>query len=143
VVRTGITAHPYHGSFQFLRNYEPFPGAETYDFEHEFRLEGGKTYLVVFCTNTTDYSGKEDPGFASWTAPVIVPLSNNRVGSLPALPIVTKGEKRPAPILNGPPPTPDPTSLPNPPELTLTEAADALLYLGFNSALVFVGYAFC
>jgi hypothetical protein len=119
------------GAFHFLRNFEPFPGFKKFDFEHEFQLNGATTYLVVFGTNTTDYSGKEDRRFDSWSAPIIVSLAGNWVGDLPTFPVILQGDGRAAPT--GPK-----ASSPSP-ELKLKDAADALLYVGPLHTLTSIG----
>ncbi len=84
--------------------------------EREIRATGANPYLVVFGTNAVDNHGDVDRRFDSLPAPVLVPLSGNWVGSLPAQPIISGGH---APAI----------------PLTLADQADALLYLGPCSVL--------
>ena len=77
-------------------------------------------YLVVVGTNTTGGTTDVDHRFDSWPAPTIVSLAKNWVGELPAIPVVMGGR--------GP-------SLPG---LKLSDAADAMLYLGPANSLVTV-----
>lgn len=123
------------GALHFLRSYEPFPGYKKFDIEHQFRLRSATTYLIVFGTNTTDYSGEEDPRFASWSPPVIVSLMDNWVGDLAALPVLSQGDRRVA----EPRASTDLASRSaNPRVLKLKEVADALLYVGSLHALISV-----
>ena len=55
----------------------------------ELRAAGADPYLVVFGTNVIDNRGDVDKRFDLWSAPVIVPLSGNWVGALPAQPVIT------------------------------------------------------
>jgi hypothetical protein len=96
------------------------PNRQQFDIEHELRDDGANPYLIVVGTNTTGGPQGLDNRFDSWTAPVIVALSGNWVGDLPALPVVTGG--------HGPP-------LQTP---KLKDAADALLYLGPRDSLAVV-----
>ena len=84
--------------------------------ERELRAAGADPYLVVFGTNAIDNRGDVDKRFDSWPAPVIVPLSGNWVGALPAQPVITGGH---APAI----------------PLTLADQADALLYIAPCSVL--------
>ena len=84
--------------------------------ERELRAVGADPYLVVFGTNAIDNRGDTDRRFDSWPAPVVVPLSGNWVGALPAQPVISGGHA---------PATP----------LTLADQADALLYVAPCSAL--------
>jgi len=123
------------GALHFLRSYEPFPGYKKFDIEHQFRLHGATTYLVVFGTNTTDYSGQEDLRFISWSPPVIVSLKDNWVGNLAALPVLSQGDRRVAEPRAS---TDLPSQPANPPVLKLKNVADALLYVGPLQALISV-----
>ncbi len=84
--------------------------------ERDLRAAGANPYLVVFGTNTIDNRGDVDKRFDSWPAPVIVPLSGDWVGALPAQPVISGGH---APAI----------------PLTLADQADALLYVAPCSAL--------
>jgi hypothetical protein len=84
--------------------------------EREIRATGANPYLVVFGTNAVDNHGDVDRRFDFLPAPVLVPLSGNWVGSLPAQPVVSGGRA---------PATP----------LTLADQADALLYVAPCSVL--------
>jgi len=84
--------------------------------ERELRAAGASTYLVVFGTNAIGSYDDLDKRFDSWPRPVIVPLSGNWVGELPAVPVTTGGTA---------PATP----------LRLGDVADALLYVGPRDAL--------
>jgi hypothetical protein len=106
------------GAFHFLRHFDLLPSRKQFDIEQELRVAGANPYLIVLGTNTTGVPQELDHRFDSWTAPVIVPLTGNWVGDLPAIPVVTEG--------HGPP-------LPTP---KLKDAADALLYLGPRDSLV-------
>lgn len=84
--------------------------------EQQLRAAGANPYVVVLGSNAIDGHGDTDPRFASWPTPVIVSLSGNWVGNLPAHPVLTDGHV-PA------------TSL------TLADEADAMLYVAPCSAL--------
>lgn len=84
--------------------------------ERDLRAAGSNPYLIVFGTNMIDNRGDVDKRFDSWPAPVIVPLSGNWVGALPAQPVISGGH---APAI----------------PLTLADQADALLYVAPCSAL--------
>ena len=84
--------------------------------ESGLRASGANPYLVVFGTNTIDSRGDIDKRFDSWPAPVIVPLSGDWVGALPAQPVLSGGYAPPIP-------------------LTLADQADALLYVAPCSVL--------
>jgi|ERR1017187_426247 hypothetical protein len=84
--------------------------------ERDLRAAGANPYLVVFGTNTIDNRGDVDKRFDSWPAPVIVPLSGDWVGALPAQPVISGGH---APAI----------------PLTLADQADALLYVAPCNAL--------
>jgi hypothetical protein len=84
--------------------------------ERYLRAAGANPYLVVFGTNTIDNRGDVDKRFDSWPAPVIVPLSGDWVGALPAQPVISGGH---APVI----------------PLTLADQADGLLYVAPCSAL--------
>ena len=84
--------------------------------ESGLRASGANPYLVVFGTNTIDSRGDVDKRFDSWPAPVIVPLSGDWVGALPAQPVLSGGHAPPIP-------------------LTLADQADALLYVAPCSVL--------
>ena len=108
------------GAFHFLRYSNLMPSRKQFDIEHELRTAGANTYLIVLGTNTTGGADGLDHRFDSWTAPVIVSLTGNWVGNLPAIPVVTEGL---GPALATP---------------KLKDAADALLYLGPRDSLVTV-----
>ena len=78
--------------------------------ERELRAAGANPYVIVFGTNVVDGRGDVDRRFDPWSVPVIVPLSGNWVGELPAQPVVTGGHA---------PTTP----------LKLADQADAMLYV--------------
>jgi hypothetical protein len=84
--------------------------------ERELRAAGANPYLVVFGTNVIDNRGDVDRRFDSWPVPVMVPLSGNWVGALPAQSVISGGH---APAI----------------PLTLADQADALLYLAPCSVL--------
>src|SRR5579859_3552695 len=84
--------------------------------ERDLRAAGANHYLVVFGTNAIDNRGDLDKRFDSWPAPVIVPLSGDWVGTLPAQPVISGGH---APAI----------------PLTLADQADALLYVAPCSVL--------
>jgi hypothetical protein len=107
------------GTFHFLRNFDMMPARKQFDIEQQLRAAGANPYLIVFGTNTVGKSGELDHRFDSWSVPSIVPLADNWVGKLPAIPVVTQG--------HGP-------ALP----LKLKDGADALLYLGPTASLTTV-----
>jgi hypothetical protein len=84
--------------------------------EQQFLAAGADPYLVVFGTNVVNNRGGIDKRFDAWHAPVIVPLSGNWVGALPAQPVITGGH---APAI----------------PLTLADQADAILYVAPCSVL--------
>jgi hypothetical protein len=84
--------------------------------ERELRAAGANPYLVVFGTNVIDNRGDVDRRFESWPVPVMVPLSGNWVGALPAQSVISGGHAKAIP-------------------LTLADQADALLYLAPCSVL--------
>jgi len=105
------------GSFHFLRNFEFLPGLPaSAAIEEPLRKAGAKPYLIVFGTNGTDDRSELNHNFDQWHAPVLIPLGNNWVGDLEAIPIVTGRSG-------------------GWPELSLKDAADALLYLGPRNTL--------
>lgn len=99
------------GSGHFLRRNGPAL------VESAIRTAGTIPYLVVFGTNAVGGYDSLDPRFDSWPIPAIVALAGNWVGDLPAMPVFTGGMA---------PATP----------LKLSDAADALLYVGQRDALV-------
>jgi hypothetical protein len=98
------------GSGHFLRRNGPGPVEST------IRTGGAIPYLVVFGTNAVGGYDNLDQRLDAWQVPAIVSLAGNWVGELPAMPVVTGGT---APV------TP----------LELSDAADALLYVGPRDAL--------
>ena len=84
--------------------------------ERQLRAAGANPYLVVFGTNMIDNRGDVDQRFNTWPAPVIVPLSGNWVGALPAQPVISGGRAQAT-------------------SLTLADQADAMLYVAPCSAL--------
>jgi hypothetical protein len=98
------------GSGHFLRRNGPGLVEGT------IRAAGAVPYLVVFGTNAVGGYDNLDQRFDSWPVPAIVSLAGNWVGELPAMPVVTGGTA---------PATP----------LKLSDAADALLYVGPRDAL--------
>jgi hypothetical protein len=78
--------------------------------EREILAAGANPYLVVFGTNAVNDHGDVDRRFDSWPVPVLLPLSGNWVGALPAQPVLSGGHAPPIP-------------------LTLADQADALLYV--------------
>jgi hypothetical protein len=105
------------GTFHFLRGFDLMPARKQFDIEQQIRDAGANPYLIVFGTNTVGRAGELDHRFDSWRIPSIVPLADNWVGDLPAIPVVTEGH---GPAL---------------PSLKLKDAADALLYLGPPTSL--------
>ena len=125
VVKDEVLVKHHHallimGAFHFLRHFDLMPARKQFDIERELRADGANPYLIVVGTNTTGGPEGLDRRFDSWAAPVIVPLNENWVGDLPAIPVVTGG--------HGPP-------LQTP---KLKDAADAILYLGPRDSLVVV-----
>jgi hypothetical protein len=59
--------------------------------EREILAGGANPYLIVFGTNVVDNRGDVDKRFDAWPVPVIVPLSGNWVGNLPAQPVISGG----------------------------------------------------
>jgi hypothetical protein len=138
VVKDGVLAKRHHallimGAGHFLRGHDQALQFELAaqqhrvvsidrahlgpgNIERDLRAAGAKPYLVVFGTNTIDNRGDVDKRFDSWPAPVIVPLSGDWVGALPAQPVISGGH---APAI----------------PLTLADQADALLYVAPCSAL--------
>ena len=108
------------GAFHFMRHLDFMPNRKQFDIEQELLADGANPYLIVVGTNTTGGPEGLDSRFDAWTAPVIVPLSGNWVGDLPAIPVVTEG--------HGPP-------LQTP---KLKDAADAMLYLGPRDNLIVI-----
>ena len=122
VVETEVIAKHHRGllimgTFHFLRHFEMMPARKRFDIEQELRGAGANPYLIVFGTNTVGQSNELDHRFESWPIPSIVPLVDNWVAELPAIPIVTQGHG---------------LALPG---LKLKDAADALLYLGPPASL--------
>ena len=111
----------------FLRGQEP-----TY-IEPHLRRAHAKTYLIVFGTNVVGDSGDLDHRFDSWPVPAIVPLADNWVGELPAMPVVSGGQGGPVTIIRRKGSKRSPETPPVP--LKLKDAADALLYLGARDTL--------
>jgi hypothetical protein len=113
----------------FLRSLGP-----TY-IEPHLRKAGAKTYLIVFGTNVIGGYDHLDHRFDAWPAPVIVPLSNNWVGELPAFAVVSGGDEQPpGMIFRRGSKSPVPETPPAP--VKLKAAADALLYLGARDSLI-------
>ena len=98
------------GSGHFLRRNGPGLVEST------IRAAGATPYLVVFGTNAVGGYDNLDQRFDAWQVPAIVSLAGNWVGELPAMPVVTGGTA---------PATP----------LKLSDAVDALLYVGPRDAL--------
>jgi hypothetical protein len=73
-------------------------------------------YLVVFGTNAVGDYDDLDRRFDAWSLPVIVPLSGNWVGALPANPVLTGGEVAPT-------------------SQKMEDVADAMLYVGSRDIL--------
>lgn len=84
--------------------------------ERTIRAAGANPYLVVFGTNVTGGYGDLDRRFDAWPVPAIVALAGNWVGELPAMPVINGGTTAATP-------------------LKLTDAADALLYVGSRDSL--------
>ncbi len=139
VVKTEVLAKHHHallimGAGHFLRGHEealqyelaaeqhrslPPPDRITLHLgyvEREIRATGANPYLVVFGTNAIDNHGDVDRRFDSLPVPVLVPLSGNWVGTLPAQPVLSGGHTPAIP-------------------LTLADQADALLYVAPCSVL--------
>jgi hypothetical protein len=115
VVKDEVLAKDHHallimGSGHFLRRNG------TGLVESTIRSAGTIPYLVVFGTNAIGGYDNLDQRFDSWPVPAIVALAGNWVGDLPAMPVVTGGMA---------PATP----------LKLSDAADALLYVGPRDSL--------
>jgi hypothetical protein len=84
--------------------------------EGQIRAAGANPYLVVFGTNAVGGYDDLDKRFDAWGLPAIVALSGSWVGDLPAMPVVSGG--------TGPAT-----------QLKLSDAADALLYVGPRDGL--------
>jgi hypothetical protein len=109
------------GTGHFMRHFDVVMASrKQFDIEQQLRSAGANPYLIVVGTNTTGGANEVDHRFDPWPAPIIVSLANNWVGDLPAVPVVMAGR--------GP-------SLPG---LKLSDAADALLYLGPQNSLATV-----
>ena len=108
------------GSLHFFRRQGP-----GY-IETELRQAGAKTYLIVFGTNAVGGYDDLDHRFDSWPTPVIVPLADNWVGELLAMPVISGGEGGPKNVIG----TGTPLAA-----VKLKDAADALLYLGPRDSL--------
>lgn len=124
VVEKEVIAKHHHallimGAFHFLRNLDLMPGGKPFDIEKQLRAAGARPYLVVTGTNTTAKPDQLDARFDGWKVPAIVPVADNWVGDLPAVPVVTAGH---GPVT----------------KLRLKDATDALLYFGPPSALTTV-----
>jgi hypothetical protein len=107
-----------------MQNHRDVPPVDISQFspgyiEQELLAAGANPYVVVFGTNAIDNRGDVDKRFASWPAPVLVPLFNNWVGALPAQPVISGGHAAATP-------------------LTLADEADALLYVAPCNKLSFV-----
>jgi len=100
--------------------------------EPQLKQANAKTYLIVFGTNVVGGYDELDHRFDTWSQPVIVPLGDNWVGELPAVPALSGGESGSA-MSGGPGPT---TGEQKAAPLKLKDAADALLYLGPRDNLV-------
>jgi hypothetical protein len=98
------------GSGHFLRRNGPGLVEST------IRVAGTNPYLIVLGTNAVGGYDDLDKRFDAWHVPAIVSLAGNWVGELLAMPVVTGGTA---------PATP----------LKLSDAADALLYVGPRDAL--------
>ena len=105
--------------------------------ESQLRQSDAKTYLLVFGTNVAGGYDDLDHRFDSWPTPAIVPLADNWVGELPAMPVVTGGGMGPQIVAMGRGPGQAATGVATgtPPPLRLRDAADALLYLGPRDSL--------
>jgi hypothetical protein len=133
VVKTEVLAKHHHallimGAGHFLRGHEEALQYELAAEQHrnlppmdriklhpgyverEIRATGANPYLVVFGTNAIDNHGDMDRRFDFLPVPVLVPLSGNWVGALPAQPVLSGGRAAAIP-------------------LTLSDQADALLYV--------------
>jgi len=84
--------------------------------EKAIRAAGVQPYLVVFGTNAVGGYDDLDHRFDVWPVPVIVPLSGNWVGALPANPVLTGGEVAPN-------------------SQKMEDVADAMLYAGSRDTL--------
>ena len=98
------------GSGHFLRRNGPALVEST------IRAAGANPYVIVFGTNAVGVYDNLDQRFDSWPIPAIVALAGNWVGDLPAMAVITGGTA---------PATP----------LKLSDAADALLYVGPRDTL--------
>ena len=115
VVKEEVLAHHHRallimGAGHFLRRNGP--GLV----EQAIHAAGVQPYLVVFGTNAVGGYDDLDHRFDAWSLPVIVPLSGNWVGALPANPVLTGGEVAPNSQRMG-------------------DVADAMLYVGSRDAL--------
>lgn len=118
VVKDEVLARHHHallimGAGHFLRRNGPG------EVERAIRSAGVQPYLVVFGTNAVGGYDDLDPRFNGWQAPVIVPLSGNWMGDLPAMPVINGGEIAPN-------------------SLKMKDVADAMLYLGRRDSLTAV-----
>jgi hypothetical protein len=108
----------------------PFP--RRFSIEQELQAAGAKTYLIIVGTNTPGGYDDIDHRFDSWPTPVIVSLSGNWVGELPAMSILSGGGAEGYQWMISSTPS-SPASAP--PPVKLQEVADALLYLGPRDSL--------
>lgn len=115
VVKEEVLAHHHHallimGAGHFVRRNGP--GVV----EQAIRTAGVRPYLVVFGTNAVGGYDDLDHRFDAWPLPVIVSLTGNWVGALPANPVLTGGEAAPN-------------------SQTMEDVADAMLYVGSRDTL--------
>jgi len=86
--------------------------------EKEIRAAGATTFVILFGTNAVGGYDDLDKRFDQWKRPALVPLKDNWVGDLPAMPVLSGGT---APAGHDP--------------IKLKGIADALLYLGSRDIL--------
>jgi len=94
VVKDEVLAKHHRALLVMGWGHFPRGQGRTY-IEPHLRKVGAKTYLIVFGTNVVGGYDDLDHRFDSWPAPVIVPLSNNWVGELPAFAVVSGGDEQP------------------------------------------------
>ena len=113
VVKEEVLANHHHallvmGAGHFVRRNGPV--------EQAIRATGVRPYLVVFGTNAVGGYDDLDHRFDTWSLPAIVALSGNRIGELPANPVMTGGEVAPN-------------------SQKMADVADAMLYVGSRETL--------
>jgi hypothetical protein len=115
VVKEEVLANHHHallimGAGHFVRR----KGAGLV--EQAIRATGVQPYLVVFGTNAVGGYDDLDHHFDTWSLPAIVTLSGNKVGELPANPVLTGGEVAPN-------------------SQKMEDVTDAMLYVGSRDTL--------